>query len=263
MSVGVARTGSDGSPILELDGVSCTFGGVRAVDHVSFSIPRRQITGLIGPNGAGKSTLLNLIAGVVSPSAGEIRYEGRNIAGEPSHLVAQKGVIRTFQQPSEFAGMTVLENLIAVAPGRRGTSIWGALRSKRYWRDDQRLALERARGLLTQFGLAFIGDEYAGELSTGQRRLVEIVRALMAEPNILLLDEPCSGLSPSAKEALEAHLTRLRSDGVTMLMVEHELDAVERLTDSVVVMAEGRVLAAGLMAELRANREVGDAYLTG
>jgi ABC-type branched-subunit amino acid transport system ATPase component len=257
------RATADGDPILELDGVSRFFGGVRAVDGVSFSVPRQQITGLIGPNGAGKSTLLNLIAGVEAPSAGAIRYEGRNIAGQPSHLVAQSGVVRTFQQPSEFGRMTVLENLIVAAPGRRGASVWGALRSKRYWRDDQRQALERARELLEQFGLAFLADEYAGELSTGQRRLVEIVRGLMAEPKILLLDEPCSGLSPSAKQATEAHLMRLRGEGVSMLMVEHELDAVERLTDSVVVMAEGRVLAAGVMRDLRTNREVGDAYLTG
>jgi ABC-type branched-subunit amino acid transport system ATPase component len=218
---------------------------------------------VIGPNGAGKSTLLNLVAGVESPSSGRIRYEGRDITGEPSHRVAALGIIRTFQKSSEFGRMTVLENLLAAAPGLRGASVWGALRSRRYWYQDEQLALERAAALLEQFELGFIGDEYAGELSTGQRRLTEIMRALMVRPKLLLLDEPCSGLAPTAREAIEAQLMRLRSEGVTMLIVEHELGAVERLTDSVVVMAQGRVLATGPMAELRENREVGEAYLAG
>jgi branched-chain amino acid transport system permease protein len=249
--------------ILELDSVSRSFGGVHAVDHVSFSVPRGEITGMIGPNGAGKSTLLNLISGVEAPSSGRIRYEGYDITRESSHAHAARGIVRTFQKSSEFGQMTVLENLLAASPNRRGASVWGALRSRRYWYADEQEALEKAGVLLEQFDMAFVGDEYAGKLSTGQRRLVEIMRALMASPRLLLLDEPCSGLSPAARHGVEGHLHRLRDEGVTMLIVEHELGAVDRLTDSVVVMAQGQVLAIGAMDELRENPDVVEAYFAG
>ena len=251
------------SVILELHDLSRAFGGVHAVDGVSFSVPRGKITGLIGPNGAGKSTLLNLVAGVESPSSGAIRYEGRDIGQQPPHRRADLGIIRTFQKSSEFGHMTVLENLLAAVPGCKGTTVWGALRSRRFWYRDEQAALERAGEVLEEFNMAFVADDLAGELSTGQRRLVEIMRAVIAAPRLLLLDEPCSGLSPTARGIIEAHLMRLRETGVSMLIVEHELGAVDRLTDSVVVMAQGKVLATGPMAELRQNSEVAEAYLAG
>jgi branched-chain amino acid transport system ATP-binding protein len=261
VSVGTKRAGD--STILEVDQVHCHFGGVRAVDGASFSVARATITALIGPNGAGKTTMLNLIAGVEVPSSGEIRYEGLNIAGEPPHRVAQRGLIRTFQKSSEWSRLTVLENLVAAAPRQRGGSFSGALRSRRYWRDSELLLVERARELLERFDMSHKQDEYAGELSGGQKRLVEIMRALMAEPTVLLLDEPFAGLLPTLARTIEGHLMALRDEGLTMLMVEHELGPVERMADSTIVMAQGQVLARGLMTELRDNSAVVEAYLVG
>ncbi len=249
---------------LEISRLCRYFGGVRAVDGVSFGVPRGQITGLIGPNGAGKSTVLNLIAGADLPTSGEIRYGGQDIAGEPSYRIARQGIIRTFQVPSEFEHMTVWENLVAAAPSQKGSSFWGSLRSKSYWRPDEERIVARATDLIDRFDMNHKVDEYAGELSGGQRRLIEIMRALMAEPRMLLLDEPFSGVLPSLARTIEAHLIDLRDNhGLTMLMVEHELGAIGRMTDSVVVMAQGQVLARGTMEEMRKHSAVTEAYLAG
>jgi ABC-type branched-subunit amino acid transport system ATPase component len=160
--------------------------------------------------------------------------------------------------------MTVWENLVAAAPGQRGSSFWGSLRNKRYWRGIEEEAIERACSLLARFEMSHTVDEYAGELSGGQRRLVEIMRALMAQPTMLLLDEPFSGVLPTLARKIEAHLMTLRDEeGTTMLMVEHELGAIERMTDSVVVMAQGKLLARGLMSEVRQDSAVSEAYLAG
>jgi ABC-type branched-subunit amino acid transport system ATPase component len=252
------------TPAIEVNHLCRHFGGVRAVDGVSFASPKGQITGLIGPNGAGKSTVLNLIAGADLPTSGEIRFRGSNISGEPSYRIARQGIIRTFQVPSEFEHMTVWENLVAAAPNQKGSSFWGSLRSKSYWRTDEERVVALAMDLLDRFDMNHKVDEYAGELSGGQRRLIEIMRALMAEPKVLLLDEPFSGVLPSLSRIIEAHLIDLRDNhGLTMLMVEHELGAIERMTDSVVVMAQGEVLASGTMAEMRKHEAVTEAYLAG
>jgi ABC-type branched-subunit amino acid transport system ATPase component len=260
----MATDAEPASPAIEVNRLYRRFGGVHAVEGVSFAVPEGQITGLIGPNGAGKSTVLNLIAGADAPSAGEILYQGENIAGEPPHRVAKRGIIRTFQVPSEFNNLTVWENLVAAAPNQKGGSFWGSLRSKRYWRGDEEAAKCRAYELLERFDMSRKADDYAGELSGGQRRIVEIMRALMAEPKVLLLDEPFSGVLPTLARTIEGHLMALReAHGLTMLMVEHELGAIDRMSDSVIVMAQGSVLARGLMAELRENRAVSEAYLAG
>jgi ABC-type branched-subunit amino acid transport system ATPase component len=172
-------------------------------------------------------------------------------------------VIRTFQHTSEFGRLTVLENLLAGAPGQPGDSFGGALLGRRHFRVRQQELLASAWALLTDFGLAEYADTLAGQLSGGQRRLVEIMRALMAQPRILLLDEPMAGVNPVLRLTIEEHLQRLRDSGLTMLMVEHELGSVERVCDSVIVMAQGRLLASGTMAELRENQEVVSAYLVG
>jgi branched-chain amino acid transport system ATP-binding protein len=172
-------------------------------------------------------------------------------------------VIRTFQHTSEFARLTVLENLLTAAPGQPGDSLGGALLGRRHSRPRQRELLDEAWSLLADFNLTAAADSYAGKLSGGQRRLVEIMRALMARPRVLLLDEPMAGVNPTLRLTIEQHLQRLREDGLTMLMVEHELGSVERVCDSVIVMAQGKVLATGTMAELRSNEEVVSAYLTG
>jgi len=248
---------------LSVRDLSRGFGGVQAVDGLSFDLAPGQVTGLIGPNGAGKSTALKLIAGAIAPSSGKVLVDGVNVAGWPAHKVARLGVIRTFQHTSEFGRLTVLENLLTAAPGQPGDSFGGALLGRRHARARQQELLARAWALLTDFQLTAAADSYAGQLSGGQRRLVEIMRALMAQPRILLLDEPMAGVNPALRLVIEEHLQRLRDGGLTMLMVEHELGSVERVCDSVIVMAQGRVLATGTMAELRRNEEVLSAYLAG
>jgi branched-chain amino acid transport system permease protein len=239
------------------------FGGVHAVDGLSFELAAGQVTGLIGPNGAGKSTALKLIAGAIAPSAGRVLVDGVDVAGWPAHKVSRLGVIRTFQHTSEFAKLTVLENLLTAAPGQPGDSIGGALLGPRHARRQQQELLAQAWALLADFQLTAHADTYAGQLSGGQRRLVEIMRVLMARPRILLLDEPMAGVNPTLRLTIEEHLRRLRDSGLTMLMVEHELGSVERVCDSVIVMAQGKLLATGTMAELRKNEEVVSAYLAG
>jgi ABC-type branched-subunit amino acid transport system ATPase component/ABC-type branched-subunit amino acid transport system permease subunit len=258
-----AAPGSGDRATLSVRDLHRDFGGVQAVDGLSFDLSPGQVTGLIGPNGAGKSTALKLIAGAIRPSAGHILLDGTDVAGWPAHKVARLGVIRTFQHTSEFAQLTVLENLLAAAPGQPGASLGGALLGRRHSQGRQRELLAEAWALLADFQLTESADMYAGQLSGGQRRLVEIMRALMARPRILLLDEPMAGVNPTLRLTIEEHLLRLREGGLTMLMVEHELGSVERICDSVIVMAQGKALATGTMAEVRRNKEVLSAYLVG
>ncbi len=249
--------------VLQAVDVSRDFGGVHAVSGVSLAVRRGTLTGLIGPNGAGKSTLLALLAGTDRPSAGKILYQGQDISGMPAFRRARIGLIRTFQLASEFKRLTVLENLLTAAPGNRGDSFRGAVAGRRYWRGDESAAISRAEAVLGRFGLTDLANSYAGDLSGGQRRLVEIMRALMAEPAVLLLDEPMAGVHPELARRIGTALTGLCSEGMTILMVEHELAIMDEFCDPVVVMAEGSVLAQGTMAELRERTEVVEAYLVG
>jgi ABC-type branched-subunit amino acid transport system ATPase component len=237
------------------------FGGVWAVDGASFSIKRGAITGLIGPNGAGKSTVVGLIGGAIQPAAGRVIFEGEDITELPPHQRARRGLVRTYQLSSEFGRLTVLENLLVAAPEQRGEQLRTLLLGKRYWRDQERELVSRARALMERFRMSAKEDEYAGNLSGGQKRLVEIMRALMARPKLVLLDEPMAGVNPTLARSIEDDLTSLVDDGVALLLVEHELDVVERLSETVVAMALGKVLAVGTMAELRARKDVLDAYL--
>jgi branched-chain amino acid transport system permease protein len=257
--------GPEGRPpvVLEARDVVREFGGVRAVDGVSFSVRKGTLTGLIGPNGAGKSTLLAMLAGTLATTSGHIIYEGRDITGQPAFRRARAGLVRTFQLASEFKRLTVMENLLAAVPGNRGDSLRGAVLGRRYWRADEEAAVRRAAALLDRFGLADLANAYAGDLSGGQRRLVEIMRALMAEPAMLLLDEPMAGVHPNLARRIGAELVALCAGGMTILMVEHELAIMDEFCDPVVVMAEGRVLAEGTMAQLRGRSEVVEAYLVG
>ncbi len=249
--------------VLQAVDVSRDFGGVHAVSGVSLAVRRGTLTGLIGPNGAGKSTLLALLAGTDRPSAGKILYQGQDISGLPAFRRARIGLIRTFQLASEFKRLTVMENLLTAAPGNRGDSFRGAVAGRRYWRADESAAISRAEAVLGRFGLTDLANSYAGDLSGGQRRLVEIMRALMAEPAVLLLDEPMAGVHPELARRIGTALTGLCSEGMTILMVEHELAIMDEFCDPVVVMAEGSVLAQGTMAELRERTEVVEAYLVG
>ena len=251
------------APEIEVRDLALAFRGVRAVDGASFAIPSGQITGLIGPNGAGKSTTLKLIAGALTLAEGQVLHAGEEISRLAEHERARRGLVRTFQLSSEFSSLTVLENLLVAAPNQRGATFRGALLTGLRSCEAESDSLERARALLDRFGLADKADEPAGRLSGGQKRLVEITRALMAKPSVLLLDEPLAGVNPTLRLGIEEHLRALGEEGLTMILVEHELAAVERLCQSVIVMAQGRTLAAGTMAELRANKDVVEAYLVG
>ena len=249
--------------VLEAIDVTREFGGVRAVAGVSFAVRRGTMTGLIGPNGAGKSTLLAMLAGTLPVSSGHIRYQGQDVTGLAAYRRARLGLVRTFQLASEFKRLTVLENLLSAVPDNRGDSFRGALAGRRYWRADEAAAIARAQVLLDRFGLEGNANSYAGDLSGGQRRLVEIMRALMAQPRVLLLDEPMAGVHPNLARRIGNELVALCAEGLTVLMVEHELAIMDEFCDPVVAMAEGVVLAEGSMAELRSRTEVVEAYLVG
>jgi branched-chain amino acid transport system ATP-binding protein len=251
------------APLLAARDVHRHFEGLRAVDGVSIDVLPRRLTGLIGPNGAGKSTFLAVLAGTLPASSGSIVFDGHEISGLPAYRRARRGLIRTFQLSSEFGQLTVLENLLATAPGNRGDSLLGALLGRRYWGSDERRQVAEARELLSRFRMREMEDEYAANLSGGQRRLVEIMRALMLRPRLLLLDEPMAGVHPSVVREIASYLEALRDEGLTILMVEHQLGMVERLCDPVIVMAQGSVIGQGSLASLRRQREVVDAYLAG
>jgi ABC-type branched-subunit amino acid transport system ATPase component len=260
--LGPAPAGVEGA-LLEALGLGRDFGGVRAVDEVSFSVTPGTITGLIGPNGAGKSTVLGMIAGEIRPSRGSVRFDGRSLAGVPPHKVARAGIVRTFQLASVFSHLTVFENLLMGAYAPHIESLWAALAGRRVWREQEWDRIDRAHQILDQFDLAGIRDLYAEELSGGQKRLVEIMRALMASARLLLLDEPMAGVSRTMRARIEEILVQLRGQGHTVLMIEHELEVVERLCDPVIVMAQGRLLYQGTMEEVRRNHDVQKAYLVG
>ncbi len=258
-----SRPGAGGEAILEVERLVRRFGGVAAVDGASFTVRRGSITGLIGPNGAGKSTALSVISGFMEPGGGAVRFDGADVTGRPAHELARRGLVRTFQLAREFRGLTTLENLLVAAPGQRGEGAPGVLAGRRYWGGQERELVARARGLLAMFGMADREDEPARNLSGGQKRALEVMRALMTRPRLLLLDEPMAGLSPRLAERLEEVLLQLQRQGLSVLLVEHELDVVDRLCEQVVVMAQGRVISTGRMAELRTRREVQDAYVLG
>jgi len=249
--------------MLEVRDVHRHFEGMHAVDGVSLEVQRGKITGLIGPNGAGKSTLLAVLAGTLPATSGSILFEGEDITRLPAYQRARRGLVRTFQLPSEFAHLTVLENLLVAAPRHRGDTLWGALLGPRYWRDDERRLVAEARALLERFGMSQKESDYAWQMSGGQKRLIEIMRALMLHPRCLLLDEPMSGVHPRVVAEIQRYLEDLREEGLTIVMVEHELHLVEQLCDAVFVMAQGRLIGSGTMASLRRQREVVDAYLVG
>ncbi|HEY7325884.1 MAG TPA: branched-chain amino acid ABC transporter ATP-binding protein/permease [Streptosporangiaceae bacterium] len=253
----------DRDTILQAIDVSRDFGGVRAVSGVSLSVARGTVTGLIGPNGAGKSTLLAVLAGTDRATSGSVRYEGRDVTGLAAYHRARLGLVRTFQLASEFKRLTVMENLLSAAPGNRGDTMRGALAGRRYWKNDEQATIGRAADILRRFGLTDLANSYAGDLSGGQRRLVEIMRALMTDPAMLLLDEPMAGVHPELARRIGEMLTQLSRDGITVLMVEHELAIMDEFCDPVIVMADGSVLAQGTMAQLRDRAEVVEAYLVG
>jgi branched-chain amino acid transport system permease protein len=249
--------------ILAVRDVHRAYGGLKAVDGATFSALRGHVTGLIGPNGAGKSTLMGIIAGAIAPSAGSITFDGGDVTGLPPHRIARLGIIRTFQLSAEFSKLTVLENLLVAGPAQKGESLLGAELGRIYWGHDEDALVAHARDVLDRFSMSPKENELAGNLSGGQKRLLEIMRALMAHPKLLLLDEPFAGVNPTLAREIEQYLLDLRHEGLSMIMVEHELMVVERLCDPVVVMAQGKVISEGSMKDVSSRQEVLDAYLVG
>jgi ABC-type branched-subunit amino acid transport system ATPase component len=250
------------SALLEVEDVVRTFGAVRAVDGATFDVEEHSITGLIGPNGAGKSTLFATIAGSLKPSSGRILFGGTRIDRRPAYRVARAGVVRTYQAARVLTRMSVLENLLLATTSHPGERLTGVVFRPRAARAHERRSLQRAHELLALVGLEAHADEYAGTLSGGQRKLLDLARVLMLEPTLVLLDEPMAGVAPTLRVQLLEHILAVRRDrGLTFLIVEHDLDFVMQAADRVVVMNQGRVLTIGTPDEVRANEQVVDAYL--
>jgi len=250
-------------PILSIDGLTKRFGGITAVDGVNLEVERGSITGLIGPNGAGKSTTFDLVTGFLRPDAGSVHFDGRPITGLAPHKVARAGAVRTFQITREFPEMTVLENLMVAPPGQRGESLlWSvAPGTRRRVVAQEREVAEEVWRTLDRFELDHLADEYASALSGGQRKLLELARALLTDPQLLLLDEPMAGVNPSLETKLLDHVHELREQGRTFLLVEHDIDLIMEHCDRVIVMHQGDVLAAGPPETIREDERVIEAYL--
>jgi branched-chain amino acid transport system ATP-binding protein len=243
-------------------GLTKRFGGVIAVDACSFEAPMGQVTGLIGPNGAGKSTAIDLISGFKLPDSGTVLFKGRAIEGLPPHEISRLGLIRTFQSPREWPALSVLENVVMARwdPAREG--LFGGLRGLgRAHRMAAEAELVQAREILDEFGLSALRNERAGNLSGGQKRLVEFARIRMAAPELVILDEPMGGVNPVLGERMALAIEAFVASGTSVIVVEHNLPFIERVTDHVIVMAQGAVIAEGPFESLRSNTDVVDAYL--
>ena len=247
-------------PILLADKVKKNFGGVTAVDVDHIEVQRGSITALIGPNGAGKTTLFNLLTGFDTPDTGEWRFDGRSLAKVVAHKTASMGMVRTFQLTKSLTKMSVIENMKLGATHQVGERWWNGLFPFR-WKAQEKLIEQRADQLLQRFKLDHMRNEYAGTLSGGQRKLLEMSRALMTNPRLVMLDEPMAGVNPALKQSLNEHIRGLRDDGMTVLFVEHDMDMVHDVSDWVIVMAEGRIIAEGTSEAIAANPAVIEAYL--
>ena len=247
-------------PALVADGVRRTFGGLAAVDVDHLEVERGVITALIGPNGAGKTTLFNLLTGFDRADAGTWTFEGRAVSGLSPHRVARAGMVRTFQLTKALAKMSVLDNVKLAAPHQRGERMLAALVPP-VWRAQERAIEARALEVIEKFRLTGVRNDYAATLSGGQRKLLEMARALMAQPKMLLLDEPMAGVNPALVESLLDHVREVRAQGMTVLFVEHDMDVVMGISDWVVCMAEGNVIAEGTPNQIASNDRVIDAYL--
>ncbi len=247
-------------PILVADEVSRRFGGLTAVDVDHLEVQRGAITALIGPNGAGKTTFFNLLTGFDQPNTGRWTFDGEPFHGVPAHKVAQRGMVRTFQLTKSLARLSVLENVKLGATDQRGERFFASL-LRPLWSSQEAEVEARAEALLERFKLDHMRDEFAGSLSGGQRKLLEMARALMVAPRMVMLDEPMAGVNPALTQSLLEHVKSLRDDGMTVMFVEHDMDVVHDISDWVVVMGEGRLIAEGTPDQISATPHVIDAYL--
>jgi branched-chain amino acid transport system ATP-binding protein len=250
--------------MLDVQNVSKAFGGLQAVNGANVEVAEGSITGLIGPNGAGKTTLFNIISGFIKPDSGRIFFNGERIDSLAPHVIFHRGLVRTFQIPRELSGMTVLENLMMVPPNQSGERLWFT------WFLPWRVAHEedanftRAEEILHFLNLDHLRDEYAGNLSGGQKKLLELGRTLMTNPKMILLDEPAAGVNRTLMRSIVEDIKRLRDElGITFFVIEHDMDIIALLCESLIVMSEGSKLAEGTPDEIRADQRVLDAYLGG
>ncbi len=259
-----AGSGDGRVPSLHVEDVHKAFGGLRAVAGTGFDLDRGSITALIGPNGAGKTTLFNVLTGFLRPDRGRVELEGEAISERSPHAIARRGMVRTFQITKALAAMPVIDNMMLAAPHQPGERLTSLLLRPRSARMREREVRDQALGLLDVFGLADMADEYAGTLSGGQRKLLELARALMTSPKALLLDEPMAGINPALGRRLLEHMQRLREqEAMTFLFIEHDMEVVMNHSDRVIVMSEGRVIADGPPDEVREDPGVVSAYLGG
>lgn len=249
--------------ILSVHSVSKEFGGILAVDRVSFQMAAGKITSLIGPNGAGKTTLFNMVTGIYQPTSGKIEYRGREIQGQKPFMAARLGITRTFQNLQLFTKMTVLENVMVGRFTQSKSSFFQAALRLPMQREEEKQVKQDALACLDKVRLAKMANRPVSALSFGEQRLVEIARAMAMEPSLLLLDEPAAGLNTAEKERLVDILRDIQDSGVTILLVEHDMDTVMELSDQVVVLYLGRKIADGSPTDVRADKQVIAAYLGG
>ncbi len=247
-------------PILVADNMRRTFGGLVAVDVEHVEIQRGVITALIGPNGAGKTTFFNVLTGFDTVQDGEWSFNGKSLKGVPAYRVARRGMVRTFQLTKVLSKLTVLENMRTGATGQKGETLLRAMFAP-LWREQEESITQKADALLQRFLLDAKREDFAGSLSGGQRKLLEMARALMAEPEMVMLDEPMAGVNPALKQSLLGHVKSLRDEGRTVLFVEHDMDMVRDISDWVIVMAQGRIIAEGPPDSVMKDPRVVDAYL--
>ena len=246
--------------ILVADHMTRRFGGLTAVDVEHLEVQRGSITALIGPNGAGKTTFFNCLTGFGDPDEGEWTFDGTSLSKAPAHKFPHAGMVRTFQLTKALSKLTVIENMKLAAPNQKGENLFRAL-VPGVWRRQEREVEERADHLLKRFKMDHMRNEFAGTLSGGQRKLLEMARALMCEPRMIMLDEPMAGVNPALTQSLLEHIKEMRADGATVLFIEHDMDVVSSISDWVVVMAEGRIISESPPEAVGQNKAVVDAYL--
>ncbi|MBD1855010.1 MULTISPECIES: ABC transporter ATP-binding protein [Leptolyngbya] len=249
------------TPVLSARGLVKSFGGIKAVNHAAIEVPAGSITGLIGPNGAGKTTLFNLLSNFIQPDQGQVLFDGEAIESLQPHEIAQRGMIRTFQVARVLSRLSVLENMLLAAQKQTGENFLNTWLLAGQIRKEERENRDRAMEILESVGLAAKANDYAGALSGGQRKLLEIARALMTRPRLVLLDEPAAGVNPTLIQQICEYIQYWNRQGLTFLIIEHNMDVIMSLCDRVWVLAEGTNLADGSPAEIQSNSKVLEAYL--
>jgi neutral amino acid transport system ATP-binding protein len=247
--------------LLWAQNLSKSFGGIQALSNVEMEIKQGSITGLIGPNGAGKTTLFNLLSNFITPDSGEVHFDGEPIQHLRSHQIAQQGLVRTFQVARVLSRLSVLENMLLGAQKQTGENLFKVLLQPKQLQREEKQNRDRALTLLESVGLAEKAYDYAGGLSGGQRKLLELARALMTHPKLILLDEPAAGVNPNLINQISNHVLRWNEEGITFLIIEHNMDVIMSLCEEIWVLAEGTNLARGTPQEIRQNSQVLEAYL--